>query len=125
MAETTKFQANFKLADGTLINIYADNSADFETQLTTLQDTAALIHSVSQSLGSAGPATPFQRRQYPAKAAVAAAPAAPAASGDAPPQCAHGTMSMREGVSAKGPWKGWMCAAPKGVTPKCDTIWIR
>lgn len=125
MAETTKFQANFKLADGTLINIYADTAQDFETQLAQTQDLAALIHSVSQSLTSAGPAAPFQRRQYPAKAAIAAAPAAPAASGDAPPQCAHGTMSMREGVSAKGPWKGWMCAAPKGVTPKCDTIWIR
>ena len=59
MAETTKFQANFKLADGTLVNVYADNSADFEAQLTTLQDTAALIHSVSQSLTSAGPAQTF------------------------------------------------------------------
>ena len=126
MAETTKFQANFKLADGTLVNVYADNSVEFESQLTTLQDTAALIHSVSQSLGSAGPGSSFPRRQYPGKgSAPIAAPAAAPTNGDAPPQCAHGTMSLREGVSAKGPWKGWMCAAPKGVAPKCDTIWIR
>lgn len=127
MAETTKFQANFKLADGTLVNVYADNSADFESQLTTLQDTAALIHSVSQSLGSAGPTAPFQRRQYPVgkgSAPVEAAPA-PAGSDDAAPQCAHGTMQLRSGTSARGPWKGWMCAAPKGVAPKCDTIWVR
>ena len=53
MAENTKFQANFKLADGTLINIYADNAQEFEQQLANTQDMAALIHSVSQSLGSA------------------------------------------------------------------------
>ena len=123
MAETTKFQANFKLADGTLVNIYADSSADFEAQLASLQDTAALIHSVSQSLGSAGPAAPFQRRQYPAKA-PSQGPIAPPADG-AEPQCSHGTMQLRTGTSAKGPWKGWMCAAPKGVAPKCDTIWVR
>lgn len=134
MAETTKFQANFKLADGTLVNIYADSAADFETQLTAVQDTAALIHSVSQSLGSAGPSAPFQRRQYPVGKGSAPAPVLnplddrvnpPAESGDAAPQCAHGTMQLRSGTSARGPWKGWMCAAPKGVAPKCDTIWVR
>ena len=125
MAETTKFQANFKLADGTLVNVYADGGADFEAQLTTLQDTAALIHSVSQSLTSAGPASTFPRRSAaPAPAARPAAPAQEVVEGQAP-TCAHGNMTLREGVSAKGPWKGWMCAAPKGATPKCDTIWVR
>ena len=123
MAETTKFQANFKLADGTLVNVYADSSADFESQLTTLQDTAALIHSVSQSLGSAGPAKTFQRSNYTPRPA-AQGPIEPPTDG-AEPQCSHGTMQLRSGTSAKGPWKGWMCAAPKGVTPKCDTIWVR
>ena len=138
MAENTKFQANFKLADGTLVNVYADSAEEFEAQLAAVQDTAALIHSVSQSLTSAGPAAPFQRRQYPGKGAAPAAPIHPLddrlntpapmpapASPDGPPQCAHGTMQMRSGTSAKGPWRGWMCAAPKGVAPKCETIWIR
>ena len=52
--EGTKFQVNFKLADGTLINIYAATSAELEGQLTTIQDTAALIGSVSAALGNAG-----------------------------------------------------------------------
>lgn len=129
MAETTKFQANFKLADGTLVNVYADNAADFEAQLTTLQDTTALIHSVSQSLGSAGPTPSFPRRgggyQQSAPRPAAQATEAPQVVEGQTPTCAHGNMQLREGVSSKGPWKGWMCSAPKGATPKCDTIWIR
>jgi hypothetical protein len=35
-------------------------------------------------------------------------------------------MSYREGTNAQGKsWKGHMCAAPKGATDKCDTIWVR
>jgi hypothetical protein len=34
-------------------------------------------------------------------------------------------MAFRSGTSAKGPWKGYMCAAPKGAPDKCDTIWVR
>ena len=130
MAETTKFQANFKLADGTLVNVYADNAADFEAQLTTLQDTTALIHSVSQSLGSAGPNPTFQRRSNYSKPAAPIAPAgeatpAPVVVEGQTPQCKHGNMVFREGVSARGPWKGWMCSAAKGATDKCDPIFIR
>ena len=33
-APSTKLQVNFKLADGTLINIYADNVRELETSLT-------------------------------------------------------------------------------------------
>jgi hypothetical protein len=32
-------------------------------------------------------------------------------------------MTFRSGTSARGPWKGWMCAAPKGAADKCQTIW--
>jgi hypothetical protein len=124
MSETTKFQANFKLADGTLVNVYADNSAEFEAQLTTLQDTAALIHSVSQSLGSAGPAKTFQRNFTPRPQATAgAATPAPVVEEGKAPTCNHGPMTYKTGTNAKGPWKGWLCAAPKGATDKCAPIW--
>ena len=128
MAETTKFQANFKLADGTLVNVYADNSAEFESQLTTLQDTAALIHSVSQSLGSAGPAKTFQRNFTPRPAAAInplddRVNPAPQVQEGKSPMCSHGAMVFKTGTNAKGPWKGWLCAAPKGATDKCAPIW--
>ena len=41
------------------------------------------------------------------------------------PDCKHGKMSFRSGVGQKGPWKGWMCAAPKGAADKCETVWVR
>ena len=125
--DSTKFQVNFKLADGTLVNIYALDSAELESSLTTIQDTAALIHSVSQSLGSA-PQTGGYRRSFAPQSASPVAQSAPAESAPVvvegqSPSCKHGTMTFRTGTSARGPWKGWMCAAPKGATDKCQTIW--
>jgi N utilization substance protein A len=52
---------------------------------------------------------------------VQAAPA-PAGGGNS---CRHGVMTLRSGVGQKGPWSGYMCAAPKGAPDKCDTIWVR
>ncbi len=123
MSETTKFQANFKLADGTLINVYADNAAEFETQLAATQDLTTLIHSVSQSLGSAGPAKTFQRNFTPRPQTSAPATAAPVVEEGKAPTCSHGPMTYKTGTNAKGPWKGWLCSAPKGATEKCAPIW--
>ena len=124
MSETTKFQANFKLADGTLINVYADTAADFETQLAATQDMTALIHSVSQSLGSAGPAKTFQRSYAPRpQAAAPTAAQTQAVEEGKSPTCSHGPMTYKTGTNAKGPWKGWLCGAPKGATDKCAPIW--
>jgi hypothetical protein len=118
--ESTKFQVNFKAPDGTLINLYAANKEELEALLSTAQDFSALIGSVSQSFSGARVAAPV-----PSAAPVASAPAptiAPVGSGNF---CKHGPMAYKEGVSAKGPWKGYMCSAPKGATDKCQTIWVR
>lgn len=119
-SENTKFQVNFKSPDGTLINLYASSKEELEALLTTAQDFAPLIGSVSQSLGGSASVAPVRN-------------SAPASSGNKPsapvegqaPTCAHGPMTFREGVSAKGPWKGWMCPAPKGAPNKCDAIFVR
>jgi len=124
-SETTKYQINFKThKDGTLVNIYADSIKELETQITDIAMIAALIKSTEAELYT-GPQSATQAA--PSVAAVAqqfnATPvAAPAASGNT---CRHGAMAFREGTSAKGPWKGYMCAAPKGAPDKCDTIWVR
>ena len=114
--ESTKFQVNFKAPDGTLINLYATNKEELEALLTAAQDFSALIGSVSQSFGGAGNAAPVR------SAAPVAATPAPQSGGNV---CKHGPMAYKEGVSAKGPWKGYMCAAPKGAVDKCATIWVR
>lgn len=116
-SESTKFQVNFKAPDGTLVNLYAANKEELEALLTAAQDFSALIGSVSQSFSGA--------RGAPAVSSGAVSRPAPAvASGDVP-TCRHGVMAYKEGVSAKGPWKGYMCAAPKGATDKCATIWVK
>jgi hypothetical protein len=124
MPESTKFQANFKLADGTLLNLYADNATELETSLGLIQDLAPLVHSVSQSLTSAGPARTFTPRRSGATPtqATQAVPQQQIVEGQSP-TCKHGSMTLKTGTSAKGPWKGWLCNAPKGAPDKCDPIW--
>jgi len=124
--DSTKFQINYKLADGTLINLYATDVRELETGLADLGMVASLIKSTGADLGGSATASAVANLQAAGLnptpvAAPAPAQAAPAGGN----QCRHGAMSFKSGVSAKGPWQGWMCAAPKGATDKCDTIWVR
>jgi len=126
--EGTKFQVNYKLNDGTLINLYATDVKELETGLTDLAMVAALIKSTGVELGG----VPAQAA--PSVAAVAqsfnATPINKLDDRVNPPagganSCRHGAMTLRSGVGQKGPWSGYMCAAPKGAPDKCDTIWVR
>ena len=131
--EGTKFQINYKLNDGTLINLYAGSVTELESGLADLAMNAMNIRATGLELsGGAAPVA------APTVASVAQAfggtpvaqqpitPSAPVAAGPgATHSCRHGVMAFREGTSARGPWKGYMCAAPKGATDKCDTIWVR
>ena len=121
--ESTKFQVNYKLANGTLINLYAGTVQELETGLTDLSMVSTLIKSTGKELGN----TPIA--SAPTVAAVAEAfnattVVANAAQGGAN-SCRHGVMTLRSGVGQKGPWSDYMCAAPKGAPDKCDTIWVR
>jgi len=124
--ENTKFQINYKLADGTLINLYAADVKDLETGLTDLSMVAPLIKSTSVELSGIGgllaAANAAIVQQFPTATPVE--PVSVQANGQAH-QCRHGLMTYREGVGQKGPWKGYMCAAPKGAPDKCETIWVR
>ena len=121
--EGTKFQVNYKLSDGTLINLYAATVGELETGLADLAMNALNIKATGVELG-ASTAAPA-----PTVASVAAAfnatPVAAAPSADGSQTCRHGVMALRTGTSARGPWTGYMCAAPKGATDKCETIWVR
>lgn len=126
--DTTKFQINYKLSDGTLINLYATDVKELETGLADLGMLASLIKSTSNDLSGSATASAVANLQAaglnptPVAAPVAAPAAAPAQGGNV---CRHGAMVYKEGVSQKGPWKAYMCAAPKGAPDKCDAIWIR
>jgi hypothetical protein len=124
--EGTKFQINYKLNDGTLINLYAASVTELESGLADLAMNAMNIRATGLEL-SGGQAAPAPT---PTVAAVAQAfnatpvQAAPAPAGGGN-SCRHGVMTLRSGVGQKGPWSGYMCAAPKGAPDKCDTIWVR
>ena len=124
--EGTKFQINYKLADGTLINLYAKDVSDLETGLTDLSMVSTLIKSAGKELsgGASAPAPTAESVAAQFNAPAAPQPVAVQSNG-AVHTCRHGEMAFRSGTSAKGPWKGYMCAAPKGAVDKCDTIWIR
>jgi hypothetical protein len=123
--EGTKFQVNYKLADGTLINLYATDVKELETGLTDLAMVSTLIKSTGAEFtgGQTAPA-PTVAAVAQAFNATPVAPAAPAPTG-AGNSCKHGQMTLRSGVGQKGPWSGYMCAAPKGAPDKCETIWVR
>lgn len=122
--EGTKYQINYKLADGTLINLYATDVKELETGLADLGMVATLIKSTGKELGGVptqpSPTVDAIAQQFNATPVQAA----PAPSGGAN-TCRHGAMTLRSGVGQKGPWSGYMCAAPKGAPDKCDTIWVR
>jgi hypothetical protein len=122
--ENTKFQINYKLADGTLINLYASDVRDLETGLNDLGMVATLIKATGADLGG-GNATAAAVQNIQAQ--FNTTPVAVAAPVEQPgtKNCKHGMMAFKTGTSARGPWQGYMCAAPKGALDKCETIWVR
>lgn len=120
-SEQTKLQINYSAKNGLMVNVYGDSQAEIEALLTNVQDLAPLILSVENTLKSGAPTAAVYN---PAPVAPAALAAAPAQGGHT---CRHGVMRYQEGVGAKGPWKGFMCASPKGtpIAEKCSTIWVR
>jgi len=119
--EGTKFQINYKLNDGTLINLYAATVTELESGLADLAMNAANIRATGAELSGGQPAPTVAAVAQQFNATPVAAPA-PTGGGNT---CRHGVMTLRSGVGQKGPWSGYMCAAPKGAPDKCDTIWVR
>ena len=119
--ENTKFQVNYKLADGTLINLYATDVKDLETGLTDLSMVSALIKSTSVELvGTPAPSVATVAAAFNATPVAAAPLEQPGTK-----SCKHGVMAFKTGTSARGAWQGYMCNAPKGAPDKCETIWVR
>jgi len=119
--DTTKYQVNYKLPDGTLINLYATDVKELETGLNDLSMVSALIKSTAGELG--GSSANAIAAQLGATVTAVIPSGAPAQS--AGNTCKHGAMSYKTGTSSKGTWQGWMCPTPKGAPDKCDTIWVR
>ena len=124
--EATKLQVNFKLADGTLINLYATDAAELETQLATIQDVAAVIGSTSAALGNV---LNVRNAIQTLGATPVAAPAAPVYNSPTSfPEgsCQHGALVWRESKpGVPKAWKGWFCPSPKGTPDQCEPKFVR
>lgn len=107
--EETKFQVNFKLSNGNLINLYAATAHELEGQLQSLSDLAQLILStggvlennanVAYAVKSLG-ATVIDEPVWAAKPAPVQANPAPTAPAGSAPACLHGPMVLKPaGVS--------------------------
>lgn len=119
--EGTKFQINYKLSDGTLINLYAATVTELEAGLADLAMNAMNIRATGFELsGGSAPAPTVAAVAQSFNATPVAAPV-PAGTN----ACKHGPMTFKTGTSTKGPWQGWMCSTAKGAPDKCDTIWVR
>jgi hypothetical protein len=126
--EGTKFQINYKLSDGTLINLYAASATELEAGLADLAMNAANIRATGSELVGKTNYTPAPTVASVTEAfggTPVAAPAQPQVVEGQAPTCKHGNMTYRTGTSARGPWKAWMCSAPKGAVDKCDPIFLR
>ena len=136
--EGTKFQINYKLNDGTLINLYASDVKELETGLADLGMIASLIRTVGNDLHGGAtsltttlvdagvrPSVAAVAHAFNATPVAAPAPAQPQVVEGQAPTCKHGNMTYRTGTSARGPWRAWMCSAPKGAADKCDPIFLR
>jgi hypothetical protein len=131
--ESTKFQVNYKLADGTLINIYATNQTELESSLTSLSDLSTLITTTGTTLGATPQSFNGAGAISYAKKALGATSIATDTDGDTvtdkfgsvytynradAPDCVNGKMIHKAGVRKDGsPYWAWCdpAAGPKPV----------
>lgn len=116
-SQDTALQINYKLPDGTLVNVYAKDQAHLETLLTSISDLATLITATAVQLGANNsPAGNIANMKVQLGAEEVSADR----------QCKHGAMVYKTGVNASGKaWKGWMCNAPRSASDKCEPIWVK
>lgn len=120
----TKLQVNYKLADGTLVNIYADDVKELERGLTDIGMVSALIKSTGKELGGAPAqdAVSVVANAFPNAQVVTQA--APSAGGTH--TCKHGEMTFRQSKpGAPKSWKGYFCPTPQGTPDQCEPKFIR
>jgi len=122
--DTTKLQVNYKLADGTLINIYADDVKDLETSLADIAMNASLIRATATDLGASAPSAINLVQQQLGGQVVAQS--APLSTVIEEGNCKHGKLVYRTSKpGAPKEWKGWFCPSPQGTPDQCSPKFIR
>ena len=112
-----------KIGDS-LRTVQADTHEEFVEQLELAHESLQACYDLivaARAVGNVAAPAPVQ-----ATATAAPATEAPSAFTNASvPQCQHGAKTAKTGSSAKGPWRAWMCPAPKGDPSQCAPDWVR
>lgn len=128
------FQVSAKLHDGRIYVIGGETFAEFKTNLAEVLGPDGAESSLSTMAGSIeaitieqavtnlaplnpSPAVPSTPTQEPQTFTPSTGPTGKS--------CKHGPMTKRQGASAKGPWKAYMCSTPKGTPDQCEPIFLR
>lgn len=113
-----------------LRTVQADTHEEFVEQLALAHESLQQCYDLlvaARAVGNVAAPAPIQATATAAPVAQTAAPSdAPSAFANATvPQCQHGAKTAKSGASAKGPWRAWMCPAPKGDPSQCAPDWVR
>ena len=118
-SESTQLQVNFKLADGTLVNIYADTAEKLALHLESIENLSDKIGSVSAKL--AGKAGVAHLAQGLGGTVIQTTEAQKSPLEYSVDQCKHGPRTYRTSKpDAPKSWKGYFCPTPKGTPDQCE-----
>lgn len=130
MAES-KYQVSAKLPDGRIFVIGAETFDNFKSHLSDVlgpEGAESLITTMAASLEGA---TTYAQAVSNVTVGLGATPT-PVAPQTLTPStapvgrsCKHGPMTKRQGTSAKGPWKAYMCPTPKGTPDQCEATFLK
>lgn len=129
MANAT-FQVSSKLNDGRIFVIAGETFEEFKTHLSEVlgpDGSESVLTTMATSIEGAPITTAQAISNLQTLGVTQVAPSqtytpSTAAVGRS---CKHGPMTRRQGASAKGPWKAFMCPTPKGTIDQCEPIFIR
>lgn len=127
MSSEPMHKITVKIGDS-LRTIQADTHAEFVEQLEQAHDSLQQCYDLMVAARAVGNVaqTPAPAPVQAEATAAPVTPAAPSAFENATvPQCQHGPRTAKSGSSAKGPWKAWMCPAPKGDPSQCKPDWVQ
>jgi hypothetical protein len=110
-----------KIGDS-LRTVQADTHAEFVEELEKAHESLQQCYDLIVAARAVGNVA---QTPAPVQATATAEVSAPAAFTNASvPQCQHGPKVAKSGASGKGPWKAWMCSAPKGDPTQCQPQWV-
>lgn len=126
-SQTAKLQVNYKLADGTLINVYADSVDELADLLKGLSDVTHAISSTSAALTGGSTSSAVSMVAASLGGEVISNSMMPVHGATVPDGfCRHGKLVYRESKpGAPKTWKGWFCPSPKGTPDQCEPKFIR